>query len=115
MKTVSRMMVGLVSVLVLVSLACGGTGGNVSVPEGNVPQVNVPAGGVPQATLDAANTRAADLAGQAGDAGRFGAQAHGCGGVGDGVLAHDGVSPVALAGCAAAACVGLVRTILTTC
>jgi hypothetical protein len=68
MKTVSRMMIGLVSMLVLVSLACGGAGGNGTAPEVNIPQVNVPAGGVPQATLDAANTRAAELAGQAGDA-----------------------------------------------
>src|SRR5690606_16354376 len=79
------------------------------------------------AGLERVNQRAADaeqgdradagqhFAGQAGDAGRFSAQAHGCDGVSDGVLAHDGVSPVALAGCAAAACVGLVRTILTTC
>lgn len=68
MKTVSRMMIGLMSVLALVSLACGGASGNGTAPEVNVPQVNVPAGGVPQATLDAANTRAAELAVQAGDA-----------------------------------------------
>src|SRR5690606_28623053 len=55
------------------------------------------------------------LAGQAGDGRRFRAQPHGRGGIGDEVVCHDGVSPVALAGCAAAACVGVVRTILTSC
>src|SRR5690606_536920 len=55
------------------------------------------------------------LAGQAGDTRRFSTQPHGCGGIGDGVVCHDGESPVALAGCAAAACSGVMRTILTTC
>jgi len=68
MKIVSRMMIRLMSVLALVSLACGGASGNGTAPEVNVPQVGVPAGGVPQATLDAANTRAVELAVQAGDA-----------------------------------------------
>ena len=66
MKRISRTLLYLIVLLMMVSIACGGSGGNV--PAANVPQLNVTVGGVPQATLDAANTRAADLAMQAGNA-----------------------------------------------
>ncbi|MBP8001177.1 MAG: hypothetical protein KA314_01420 [Chloroflexi bacterium] len=60
MKQISRTLIRFITLLALVSLACGGTGTTV-----NVPQVTIPQGGVPQATLDAASTQAAILAGQA--------------------------------------------------
>ena len=66
MKQISRTLFYGLILLALISVACGGSGGNS--PAVNVPQVNVTVGGVPQATLDAANTRAAELAAQAGDA-----------------------------------------------